>query len=258
MGDYVYDQGWSEERTRLAGIEAMWDDGSHALLTRCGAVAGASVLEVGAGGGSLVRWLAEQVGPRGRVLATDIDVRFVTELASDTVEVVQADVVNDDLPVGEFDVVHTRLLLQHLSERERVLDRLIAALRPGGCLVVEDYDWTAFGFDPGEETERRATDAILAFMTAAGFQADYGRRLVSSLSSRGLTDVAGEGRSRVIDSSHPGFSFFSLSFVQLAPAAVQAGLMTQEDADEVGEKLTSSAQRVITPTLVAAFGRRPG
>jgi ubiquinone/menaquinone biosynthesis C-methylase UbiE len=253
---YVYDQAWGEERARLAGIEALWDDGTRQVLLSSGVAPGAAVLEVGAGGGSITAWLAEQVGPIGRVLATDIDTRFVDPLASDAVEVLRADIVADALPQAEFDVVHVRLVLEHLTEREAALDNLVRALRPGGRLVVEDYDWTAFGFDPGAEIERRATDAVLGFMAQAGFEATYGRRVVSSLAARGLVDVRGVGRSQVIDADHPGYAFFQLSFEQLAPAIVQAGLLSEREAGEVGERMASGAYRVITPTLVAAVGRR--
>jgi SAM-dependent methyltransferase len=255
---YVYDQGWSDERARLAGIEALWDGGSRDLLARHGARPGAAALEVGAGGGSIVEWLASQVGSSGRVLATDLDTRFVDALSSDVVEVLRADVVTDDLPEAEFDVVHTRLLLEHLSGRDAALDRLVRALRPGGSLVVEDYDWTAFGWESGGDLEQRTTDAIIGLMTQAGFDATYGRRVTGALAARGLVGVHAEGRSLVIDADHPGYAFFRLSFEQLAPATVQAGLLSQTDVDAVRERFESGDTRIITPTLVAAVGRKPG
>jgi SAM-dependent methyltransferase len=254
---YVYDQSWAAERERLAGIEALWDRGTRELLARHGAGPGAHVLEVGAGGGSIVSWLAEQVGPGGRVLATDVDTRFVEPLASEVVEVRRADVVTDPLPEARFDLAHTRLLLEHLPGRETALDRLVAALKPGGWLVVEDYDWTAFGFDPSAELEVRAAEAVLRFMAEAGFDRAYGRRLTSSLAEHGLTEVHGEGRSLVIDSGHPGFAFFALSWEQLAPGVVQAGLLGQAEADAMQASLREGRRRVITPALVAAVGRKP-
>jgi ubiquinone/menaquinone biosynthesis C-methylase UbiE len=259
MGEhrYVYDQGWADERARLAGIEALWDRGTQALLARRGARPGAAVLEGGAGGGSIVQWLADQVGPQGRVMATDLDTRFVSELASEVVEVRQADVVTDELPEGEFDVVHTRLLLEHLAERERALDRLVAALRPGGTLVVEDYDWTAFGFESGADLEQRAAESIMTLMSRSGFDPGYGRRIVGSLAARGLGELRGEGRSLVIDEKHPGFAFFRLSFEQLAPMAVQAGLLDEAAAQKVRAGFRTGRYRVITPVLVAATARRP-
>jgi 2-polyprenyl-3-methyl-5-hydroxy-6-metoxy-1,4-benzoquinol methylase len=71
--DYIYDQGFSEERTRLAAIESLWDPGSRRLLDGLGIGAGWRCLEVGAGGGSLVGWMA---GRGATVLAIDIDTRF--------------------------------------------------------------------------------------------------------------------------------------------------------------------------------------
>ncbi|HWC35638.1 MAG TPA: methyltransferase domain-containing protein [Mycobacteriales bacterium] len=253
---YVYDQAWEQERERLAGIEALWDAGTQTILARY-VSPGSRVLEAGAGGGSVVSWLASQVGPSGRVLAIDLDTRFVEPLASDVVEVRQANLVTDELPTGEYDVVHSRMVLEHITERADVLRRLAAALRPGGVMVLEDYDWSSFGFEATDEAPTRVTEAILALMSAAGFEREYGRRLVSALAEAGLSEVTGEGRSLVIDGSHPGFAFFSLSFEQLAPAAIDAGLMRAEDADAVGARLRTGTERIITPTLMAAVGRKP-
>src|SRR3954471_19428616 len=209
---YVYDQAWEHERARLAGIEAMWDGGTQALLARHGARHGALVLEAGAGGGSVVEWLAGQVGGDGHVLAVDLDVRFVEPLASAVVEVRSANLVTDELPVGEYDVVHSRLVLEHLPEYDQVLARLVDCLRPGGSIVIEDYDWTAFGIDAADDQDsaHRVTEGILGFMGAAGFDRIFGRKVVGALAAMDLDGVHGEGRSLVIDSDHPGYAFFQL------------------------------------------------
>src|SRR3546814_16046084 len=39
-----------------------------------------------------------------------------------------------------YDLIHARLVLEHLPQREAVVAKLAAALRPGGWLVVQDYD----------------------------------------------------------------------------------------------------------------------
>lgn len=254
---YVYDQAWDQERARLAALEAVWDAGTHAVLTRYGVGPGCKVLEAGAGGGSVVSWLADQVTDAGRVLAVDLDTRFVEPLASRVVEVRQANLVTDDLPAGEFDLVHCRMVLEHIPEHEQVLARLVRALRPSGRLVVEDLDWASFGIEDADEADERGANGILDFMGAAGFDRVFGRRLVSLLVAQGLERVTGEGRSFVLDASHPGFAFFGLSFAQLAPAAVDAGHLTKEDADVVGERLQRGDKRVITPSLIAAVGRKP-
>lgn len=141
-GDYVYDQGFAQERTRLAGIESLWDPGTHALLDDLGIGPGWRCLEVGAGGGSLLQWMS---GRGATVVAVDIDTRFIESLASDTIDVRRLDIRSDELPRGEFDLVHSRLVLEHLPDRRQIIGRLAATLRPGGWMVIEDYDWTAFG-----------------------------------------------------------------------------------------------------------------
>ena len=153
--DYVLDQGFAQERARLSGMEALWDAGSRALLEELGIGTGWKCLEVGAGGGSLVEWMA---GRGAHVTAIDIDTRFVDQLASDSIEVRRVDIREDELPQAEFDLVHSRLVLEHLADRRPILDRLVATLRPGGWIVIEDYDWSCFGFEgenPGFSDGRR-------------------------------------------------------------------------------------------------------
>ena len=250
--DYVYDQGFAEERKRLRGMESLWDPGSQALLDELGLARGWRCLEVGAGGGSMVEWMA---GRGASVLAVDIDTRFVDHLSSDAVEVRRADVRTDELPRAEFDLVHSRLVLEHLADRVQILDRLAAALRPGGWLVIEDYDWTGFGWERDDPRLERVSEAIITFMQRAGFEPRYGRRVVEDLAAAGLTDVRGEGRVRVINSDSTGFDFFRLSFESVRGAVVDAGLLSAEDADAAAARFGED-MRVITPVMMAGIGRR--
>ena len=60
----------------------------------------------------------------------------------------------DQLDVNPFRrrEMHARLVLEHLPERDRVLAKLAGAVRPGGWLLVEDFDWsTAMVVDPPSE-----------------------------------------------------------------------------------------------------------
>jgi SAM-dependent methyltransferase len=251
--DYVLDQGFADERSRLSGMESLWDPGSRALLCELGIGSGWRCLEVGAGGGSMVQWMADQ---GASVVAIDIDTRFVESLASDAIEVRRVDVRTDPLPQDEFDLVHARLVLEHLSDRRQILDRLIATLRPGGWVVIEDYDWSCFGFEgesPGFSSD--IAEVILGFMAEAGFERDYGRRVVGDIEAAGLTDIRGEGRARLIDSTSAGFDFFRLSFESLRGAIVEAGLVSAEEADAASAGFAQNV-RLLTPMMVAGIGRR--
>jgi trans-aconitate methyltransferase len=64
------------------------------------------------------------------VLSVDVDLRFHCDPVPG-MEVRELDIVHDPLPRTGFDLIHARALLEHLAEREGVLDRLVEALRPG-------------------------------------------------------------------------------------------------------------------------------
>ncbi|WP_101949316.1 bifunctional 2-polyprenyl-6-hydroxyphenol methylase/3-demethylubiquinol 3-O-methyltransferase UbiG [Mycobacterium sp. 3519A] len=251
--DYVLDQGFTQERARLAGMEALWDPGSQALLDELGIGAGTECLEVGAGGGSMVEWMAAR---GAHVTAIDIDTRYIDHLASDSITVRRIDLRSDELPQSEYDLIHARLVLEHLADRERILGRLVAALKPGGWMVVEDYDWTSYGFEDGTRGHSEIGDAIFDFMTSAGFERDYGRRVVSDLEAAGLTELRGEGRARLIDSTSPGFAFFRLTFESLREALVKSGRLSAEQA-KAADSVFAENRRMLTPMMIAGIGRRP-
>jgi chemotaxis methyl-accepting protein methylase len=94
----------------------------------------------------------------------------VEPLAGDAVEVRRLDIRTDELPERQFDLVHARLVLEHLTERQRILDRPVAALRPGGWMVIEDYDWTGFGLEDDDPRFEQVADAVIMFMQQAGFE----------------------------------------------------------------------------------------
>ena len=101
------------ERDRISAVEDLLDDGTMRLITRLGIGPGARCLEVGAGGGSIARWLAELAGAEGSVVATDVDIRFMasTEGRPD-IEIRRHDIVRDPLEEAAFDFVHARLVLE--------------------------------------------------------------------------------------------------------------------------------------------------
>src|SRR5262245_66207336 len=79
---YAYDHAWTQERVRLAGLESALDPGTRAHLLRLGVGPGRRCLEIGAGGGAIALWLAEQVLPNGKVVATDLETDFLEQEAA--------------------------------------------------------------------------------------------------------------------------------------------------------------------------------
>jgi SAM-dependent methyltransferase len=253
---YIYDQAWHAERERLAGIEAMWDPGTERHCEALGLVEGWRCLEVGAGGGAIVEWLARRVGPGGRVVATDLDTRFLDALDAPNVEVHAHDVLAEAPFEPGFDLVHARLLLEHLPRRQEALERMAGWLAPAGWLLLEDYDWPGAGVDPPSETYLEVMDAVLGFMSeVAGFDAEYGRRLPNALRNLGLDDVGADGRVRLLRPGDPGIDFFRLSLEALRGPLVEQGRLDEAAVEEALAMFERDDLVLRTPAVIAAWGR---
>jgi SAM-dependent methyltransferase len=239
---------------RLSGIEATWDPGTQQLLRRLGIGPGKRCLEAGAGGGSIAAWMAEQVGPGGHVLATDVETTHIDPLASDVLEVRRHDLRSDPLPDASFDIAHARLLLSWLADSD-ALHRLVAALKPGGVLLLEDFDWSN---DPGTTpVTKKGYDAIIGLVASTGYDPIYGRDTTTRLQHAGLQDVDAEGRAYVIRGGSPGTAFERFSMAAQRDALIASGRLTGEEVDEMIAQLADPARSVLTPVLYATWGRRP-
>src|SRR4051794_33015496 len=113
---YLLNNGNPEASRRFDALSTTYDSTTIRHLESLGIGEGWTCLEVGGGGGSIAAWLADRVGPRGRVLATDIDPRFLQSLRLPNVEVQKHNVLTDPLPEAAFDLIHLRLVLIHLPE----------------------------------------------------------------------------------------------------------------------------------------------
>ena len=187
------------EQRRLHALAALFDPATHRLLTQVGVERGSRCLEVAAGTGSVAAWLADQVGPEGEVYATDIDLTHLGQLPPNVTSA-QHDIVEEALPDGAFDVVHTRLLLEHLSGRETALNRMATAVRPGGYVVVEEAEMSPQALElivryqplAGRELGHKALRALAGLLGAVGADMGYASSLPSAVRRAGLELVGGE------------------------------------------------------------------
>src|SRR5262249_28374494 len=142
MTSYIFDNAApAETAERFAILDALYNFRSFRFLETTGIGSGWHCLEVGGGSGAVAAWIADRVGPSGHVLVTDIDPRFIeARQRHPNVELRRHDIGPDPLPEHAFDLIHARLVLQHVPQREQALARLVAALKPRGWLVVEEFD----------------------------------------------------------------------------------------------------------------------
>jgi len=104
--NYMLANKGEEAPIRFAALAAIYDPQTIRHFETLGVACGWRCLEVGAGSGTIAKWLADRVGPTGCVLVTDVDIRFL-ELRGPTLDVRAHDIGSDPLPDAEFDLIHT-------------------------------------------------------------------------------------------------------------------------------------------------------
>ena len=226
---YVLPNAWELATRRLELLEACHDPASIRVAEALRVGPGTRCLEVGAGHGSFSRWLAERTGS---VLAVDLDTRLLAHIDVPGFEARELDVVTDDLPQAAFDFIHTRLVLIHIAQRDQVLPKLVAALRPGGVLLLEEddtYPIEAAATGP----YREAWDAFLAMTVDAGLDPHWARHLPERLAELGLEDVTAHVDVQFFRGGAPPAQFWSLTWVQASErlgTALDGGRAALEDA----------------------------
>ena len=107
---------------------------------------GAAVADIGAGSGYMTLLLSAAVGPSGRVYANDVQPEMIQilrqRLASKqitNVTLVQGAVDDPNLPPASVDLELMVDVYHELSRPQAMLQKLRAALKPGGRLVLLEY-----------------------------------------------------------------------------------------------------------------------
>jgi ubiquinone/menaquinone biosynthesis C-methylase UbiE len=146
-----------DEAQKPAGIRAS----KRLMLERVPLAPGAAVLEVGCGPGTDLFDVAGIVGPSGRLVGVDASEVMIAEARRRAAELRVAvtfergDVQALSFRDGTFDVCRAQRLLEHVPDPDRALAEMARVTRPGGRVVVFDFDWDTLIIDhPDKATTR--------------------------------------------------------------------------------------------------------
>ncbi|MFD3850530.1 class I SAM-dependent methyltransferase [Streptomyces microflavus] len=263
MTKYILDNADPNAEERMAGLEQCYDPFTIQQLNQLGIQPGWSCLEVGGGGGSIGRWLADQVTPTGNVVVTDIDNRWTADPDSPQLHIEQHDITSDEpVPGAPFDLIHARLVLIHLPARRQVVHRLAALLRPGGWLVLDEFDCTrAHVFDAP------ATDqadlflvwirAFLDYLEQAGVSMTWARDTFQALREEGLTAVSATGYETASPGGSPGSRVHRSNAIQLRRPLVASGRISDTEYDRLLDLLSDPAFVPSSYLLISTRGQKP-
>ena len=154
------------------------DERPTAVLDALQILPGAVVADLGAGAGYFTWRLAERVGPRGKVVAVEIQKKMMDLIAEDlkkrslkNVDLVLGDEKDPRLPPGAFDLVLVANAYHEFSNPDVMLSAIRQSLKPGGRLAVLEYR-KEDAYTPLEELHKMTLRELRSEIEARGFQTE--------------------------------------------------------------------------------------
>jgi SAM-dependent methyltransferase len=258
---YVFDNDDRGAADRHRYLTAMLDETTVARLAALGDLTGRRCLELGAGGGSIARWLADQVGPSGQVIVTDLNPRHIPAHPGYTI--VRHDLRSDRLPASRLDLIVARAVLMHVDGREEILPRLAGALAPGGVLLVEDFhtavsDLVLAAPSPDARAlyDRFQSTLVEQILPAHGTDPTWAPRIHAAMLAAGLTDVDTHIFARSWPGGTAGALISGVNIDQVSTELLARGFIPAE-LDSL-RRLVADPRLVLRSNLTySTLGRRP-
>lgn len=249
------------ELVRLRVLEEVFDPSSRKQLLATGLGLDWRCLEIGAGAGSIARWMSKTVGDAGHVLAVDLNTRFLPKEKIANLEVRETDIRTATIEPASFDLAHARFVLIHIAQWRDVLDAVISYLKPGAWLVLEEPDHSSARALAGPEPLRRAFDnvqqAICAMYRRRGMDPHFGARLPTLLQERGFEALAFENDAAIVRGGSAHATMMAMSVHHLSEPCVATNLATEEDIRLYGAFAADPTCWATHHATIRAIGRKP-
>ena len=184
----------SSDETRRLLVQERTGNAREALQLS-GLQPGFRVLDAGCGPGGITDMIADLVGASGQVVGLDLSDERLAEarrinLARPNVSFLKSDVRRMDLPDASFDYLWCQFTLQYLADWRQALPEMLRVVRPGGKLVISEFDGFGLLNWPFPEAlasfGQRFLDAVFR---ATGFDVYIGRKVFTELSLLGPAQV---------------------------------------------------------------------
>lgn len=266
-GEYLlgYSAGEHERlcrQTQELAMDSVW------LLNQLDLQPGDRAIEIGCGPQGILDLLSERVGNNGKVIGLEASERtvqqarqFVTERKLTNVEVLQADARATGLPRASFDLAHARLVMVNLPEPQRVLEEMVALVRPGGLVASHEADWGSFACDPPVPALDQLFAVLDRYSRTSGIDLLVGRKVPRMMRAAGLVDVK---VNPIIHSYPPGNPRRHLlcDFLEnVRDRILEQGLIAEnefrERMSELKRHFDNENTLVISHLFVQTWGRKP-
>lgn len=257
-------QVWADVNGWMHMQAVQWEPAGRALLKEIGSGAGLRVVDVGCGPLGWLRLLSEWVGC-GEVIGTEISEatadparQMARSEGLSRVQVLVDDIFASSLPPESFDLVHARFVLGPLGRADEQLATFRRLVRPGGWLVLEEPDMSAWNFNPEAPANQRLAELMVDTYREVGRDVTIGRRIRTLLRSYTETPTV---RAHIL-ALPPGHAY--RSWPLMGAMAIREGLAARIGKAELGALVDQAHEELSDPevwctsfALIQGFARMP-
>ena len=218
---------WLDHADGMAPIQQI----KRLMLEACPISTGDRVLDVGCGVGHEVQRMAQRVGPEGRAVGIDRSEPMIAEARRRAVsaglpsEYLVADARHLELASDMFELCRAERVLRYIERPEQAVQEMVRVVRPGGRVVIFDFDADTIVDAPDPPLVRRIAEVLDAAIPSPW----VGRQLFRIFKQVGLTEVSVVPHAAVMTSPHH-FPVYRRLVADTLSCAVEAG---QIDASDV-------------------------
>jgi hypothetical protein len=185
----------------------------------------------------------------------DVDARFLRALDYANLDVREENVVDTECPPGTFDLVHTRWTLMHIPERERVLQKFVEWLAPGGTLFLEEPD--AISVRTLDRSGFRTLSLrVFEIVQPRGSHPYWSRDLPFKVAALGLSDIRAEGETPYFHGASELAEFWRISWGRVRDAVAQSGADVTQWDRELAE-LDDPTRLFVSTMTLAVIATKP-
>lgn len=254
------------ELQRLKRQQQTWSAETTAWVDQLGLEPGATVVDAGCGPGLVVPLMRERVGEGGRVIAIDAEPRYLNELhgtvareAWQNVEVQHATL--ESVSVTGADAVFARWVLTFPTDPGAIVKRMADWLKPGGRLVVVDYNHEGISLFPRSEAFVHVIATMRKWFVKSGGDPFVAGRLPGLLRAAGLEVEAVDPIVRCGAPGTPTWCWAEEFLLYHSAVMEEQGLLTSSERDDFVEdwhaRRKSPDTRFYTPIQVCLTARKP-
>lgn len=257
----------SDEIERLKIQSSLFEPLTRDSLLKGGIRKGMTCCDVGCGPGEVTRMMGDMVGKSGKVVGFDINENYIKYCKASTKQknvsyVCDNIITSKNLPAKTFDIVYSRFMFVHLSNKANALQHMVRLAKKGGTIIVQELDhapdsWLSY-------PKRKSVDTLkklyVKLVKTAGGDPYSGRKLYKMFVDQDL-DSTIESYSPCLVMGREPYNSLGWKIAQsLRPQILSLDLMDKKEFDDMLNDLKEMSKDphsfVLYARLFSVIGRK--